>query len=1081
MAAIGYLSLRTSQKTLENAIGESSATLAAQTLRNINENIYHRIENIQSHATNKLVLDFTSESNEEFERLPDPNGHIEWIEKNWTSPDNAQNPVMTKLTNNELTRRLETLRSFYMSKNNYPLFAEIFITNRFGVNIAQTNMTSDYYQADEKWWQLARKNGLFVSDIEYDESSNTSSIEIAVRITNTDGDFIGVIKAVLNIQETINTVKEVKIASKYKTLQLNLVNEAGNIIYSTLDAPPENVKSMLISHFGVPGKQQHKDYFIGHKDREKGILFAHAHSQRYRDFKGLGWILFTETETAEIFAPITSLKSTMLLVGIVIIGLALVAATLIYRSIVIPITALQKATDQISTGNLDTNLITTSTDEIGQLAGSFQKMTHQLKKTITELNNEIAERTKAENELNESKLFLDDIFDSIQDGISVLDTDLNILKVNLWMEKMYADQMPLIGKKCYKVYQNSDSVCPWCPSVETLKTGLTKTCIVPYVSEKQQKGWVELSSFPLKNPDGGMVGIIEHVKDITERKKAEQSLKMSERRFRQVVENAREWIWEVDAEGLYTYTSPIIKEILGFSSEDIVGKKHLYDLFHPKDREKLKNEVFDIFLKKQNLQKFVSRNLHKDGHTVWLSTSAVPILNEQEELLGYRGVDADITDQRKAETILAERAEQVMHYHNILLQLANMPEQDLDSLLNTTTEQDAEVLDVERVSVWFFNKERTEITCRDMFSKTEKAHKTSDNIKLKDYPFYFKALDGSRVIAANNAQTDPRTSEFNDTYLKDNKVTSMMDVPIRLHGQIVGIICHEHSGTAREWTNAEQDFAASAADMISLKLEAAERRKAELALEKLNKDLEETVEELSRSNRQLKDFVHISAHDLKTPVRGIGTLADWIVSDYGDKLDEHGREQIRLLKTRVVRIDKLIEGMLVFSKIVRSKHNERQVNLNELVSETIKNIKPPDNIEIAVDSLPNINCESEHLSQVFRHLISNAVIFMDKPKGLIKVGCVEQGDMWRFYVSDNGSGIEQKYFERIFRIFQTLPKNDEPETAGTGLAIVNKIVELYNGKIWLESQFGIGSTFFFTFPKQREESVYEDAKSNTAC
>jgi signal transduction histidine kinase len=112
-----------------------------------------------------------------------------------------------------------------------------------------------------------------------------------------------------------------------------------------------------------------------------------------------------------------------------------------------------------------------------------------------------------------------------------------------------------------------------------------------------------------------------------------------------------------------------------------------------------------------------------------------------------------------------------------------------------------------------------------------------------------------------------------------------------------------------------------------------------------------------------------------------------------------------------------------------------------------------------------VTCEYEHISQVFQSLLSNAVTFMNKPKGLIKVGCVEQGEFWRFYVSDNGPGIEQKYFERIFRIFQTLPRNDEPETAGIGLAVAKKIVELYGGKIWLESEVGKGTTFFFTFPK----------------
>lgn len=260
--------------------------------------------------------------------------------------------------------------------------------------------------------------------------------------------------------------------------------------------------------------------------------------------------------------------------------------------------------------------------------------------------------------------------------------------------------------------------------------------------------------------------------------------------------------------------------------------------------------------------------------------------------------------------------------------------------------------------------------------------------------------------------------------------------------------------------------------MNNLNSEVADRKKAEMSLEKLNAELERTIQELSRSNSQLQDFVHISAHDLKTPVRGIGTLADWIISDYGDKLDEQGQEQVRLLKTRVVRINKLIDGMLLFSKITRTTTNEKPVSLNNLLDQVIKNLKVPDNIQVAVNSLPEITCDYRHLTQLFDILITNAITFMDKSNGIIKIGCVEMNNFWKFYVSDNGPGIEQQYHERIFRIFQTLPKNEEPETAGVGLAVAKKIVELYDGKIWIESQPGKGSTFFFTLPCGHEELVY---------
>ena len=1076
IVSLGYFGLRTAQTTLEKAIGENSADFAEQVLDKIHRGILYRIETIQACATDELLRDFVASSNAQFAVMSDPNSYIEQVDREWAEENEKIAGFIALLTTNKLAEKLTSQKKFYDSKYSYPLFSEIFVTNSFGANIAQTNKTTDYYQADEKWWQVARKDGLFVGKINYDESSSTYSVDIGARIDDENGNFLGVIKAVLNIRDIINNIQEAKAAAEYKSLQLTLIDENGRVLYSTNPYSIfQDAREKLTSEFGNLKLPKHKLYTLGRKPCEKNTFFAHARSKNEPN-----WILLTETELVEIFAPIANLRRTMLLADIAIIALALLASSVIYRSVVIPIAELQDATVQIAAGNLDTNLTIISNDEIGRLARSFQKMACQLKKTIDELNDEIDERRKAEAGLHDSKRFLDNIFDAMQDGISVLDTDLNIVKVNSWMEKMYAGQMPLVGHKCYKAYHNRTSVCPWCPSVKTLQTGATNTEIVPYASGERQKGWLELTAFPIKNTDGEVTGIIEYVKDITEHRKAEQALLRSEQRFREVVENAGEWVWEMDTKGLFTYANPVVKEILGFSPAEIVGKKHFYDLMHPDDRETLKTEVFNTFAKRQTFQKTVSRNLHKDGHAVWLSTSGVPILNEQGEPVGYRGVGEDITEQIKAEILLAERAEQAMQHHNTLMKLANMPERDLDSLLRTTTEQDAEVLNVERVGVWFFTSDGTEIVCRDQFIRTKKNHESGESLKAKDYPRYFNSLENSRIIAANNALTDPRTREFTNIYLLPQGVTSMIDVPIRMHSQIVGIICHEHTGPAREWTSSEQDFAASVADMISLKLEAAERKKAERALEKLNRDLEATVAELSRSNRQLQDFVHVAAHDLKTPVRGIGTLADWIVSDYGEKFDEQGREQVRLLKSRVVRIDQLIDGMLQFSKLARTRQNEEQVNLNMLAAEVIKKIRPADNIEIAVDSLPTVTCEYENIAQVFQNLLSNAVTFMDKPKGLIKVGCVEQGDFWRFYINDNGPGIEKKHFERIFRIFQTLPRKDEPETAGIGLAVARKIIELYGGKIWVESHLGSGSTFFFTLPKKKEESVYAYAKAHNA-
>ena len=142
-------------------------------------------------------------------------------------------------------------------------------------------------------------------------------------------------------------------------------------------------------------------------------------------------------------------------------------------------------------------------------------------------------------------------------------------------------------------------------------------------------------------------------KGITEHKQAEDALRESERRFRDVTENALEWIWEVDASGKYTYASPVCKKILGYKPEELLGK-HFYDLFILEEQEQLKKTSFEVFANKQPFREFINQNIHKSGKLVWISTSGVPILDKKGKLLGYRGVDMDITERKQAEEAVRE-------------------------------------------------------------------------------------------------------------------------------------------------------------------------------------------------------------------------------------------------------------------------------------------------------------------------------------------------------------------------------------------------------------------------------------------
>jgi light-regulated signal transduction histidine kinase (bacteriophytochrome) len=219
-------------------------------------------------------------------------------------------------------------------------------------------------------------------------------------------------------------------------------------------------------------------------------------------------------------------------------------------------------------------------------------------------------------------------------------------------------------------------------------------------------------------------------------------------------------------------------------------------------------------------------------------------------------------------------------------------------------------------------------------------------------------------------------------------------------------------------------------------------------------------------SQEMKEFAYLVSHDLKAPLRAIKTLVDWISTDYSDKLDAEGREQLTLLVGRVDRMHRLLDGVLEYSRVGRIREPLAPVNLNEVVPELIEVMNPPGAILVTVESeLPVIEAEPSRIRQVFEHLIGNAIRFMDKPQGFVRVRCAEEGGSWLFGVSDNGCGIREEHFERIFKIFQTLASKDQSESTGMGLTLVKKIVELHGGRVWVESQVGEGSTFWFTWPK----------------
>lgn len=250
-----------------------------------------------------------------------------------------------------------------------------------------------------------------------------------------------------------------------------------------------------------------------------------------------------------------------------------------------------------------------------------------------------------------------------------------------------------------------------------------------------------------------------------------------------------------------------------------------------------------------------------------------------------------------------------------------------------------------------------------------------------------------------------------------------------------------------------------------------QRKRTEVEILRFNTELEQRVHQrtvqLKAANKDVENFAYAVSHDLKAPLRGISSLTSWIRTDYAMAFDKRGQEMLDLIINRAKRMDSLIEGILRYSHLGHVNEPKKELNLNLLVHEVIDLLTPPAHIHITLDNeLPVILAERTRIFEVFQNLLGNAVKFLDKPQGTITIRCDEIGAHWQFSVTDNGPGIDPKYHNKIFQIFQTLKPRDEFESTGIGLSIVKKIVEFYGGRIWVESEVGKGSTFRFTFPKQ---------------
>src|SRR3989338_10409855 len=324
-----YVSMGTIQDQLQKNIGERSISLATKALESLDKDFHLRIEEFQMLSRDSALHEVVMQSNTEFGKLDDVQSSLRKKDEEWTSaPKDEITPFMQDIISNRASGILRGVEGFLEEKYNSSIAPEIFITNRYGANVAQTGKTSDYNQADEGWWQKAKEKGVSVSDVEYDESAGIFSIPIGIRIDDQYGEFIGVMKVVLNINELTDTLERSIVTSEYRTIQLTLADHDGRVVYDSSREFSffENLSTTEFFRKKTSGVGY--AFKKGEEDEPEDEFFAYAESHAHEDgkgldFKGLGWVLFVEYGTEEVFAPIQHAKRLVLFTSLVFMLLSI--------------------------------------------------------------------------------------------------------------------------------------------------------------------------------------------------------------------------------------------------------------------------------------------------------------------------------------------------------------------------------------------------------------------------------------------------------------------------------------------------------------------------------------------------------------------------------------------------------------------------------------------------------------------------------------------------------------------------------------------------------------------------------------
>ncbi|MFN6475428.1 ATP-binding protein [Nostoc sp. DedQUE07] len=426
--------------------------------------------------------------------------------------------------------------------------------------------------------------------------------------------------------------------------------------------------------------------------------------------------------------------------------------------------------------------------------------------------------------------------------------------------------------------------------------------------------------------------------------------------------------------------------------------------------------------------------------------------------------------QHEVEERINSERKQGQH-HQVLTELANHKaifEGNLETAFKAIAQKAANALEVERVSVWLFNDERTKLQCISLYERSNQKHSAGLERNVADYFIYFKALLASGTIAVSDTRTDPRVQELSDKLLKPNNIVSLIDTILWVGGKMVGTVLYEQVDIPRKWEQSEENFVRAIAEIVTLTLEVGDRQRAESALR-------EAKEIAEVANRARSTFLRNINHDLRTPLNSIMGITEALKEQVYGPVNEEQRQSLNMLESSSKNLLELINQILDFTDTESSKIELQlaATSIQEICDfclTFVKHLAFQKNIRLTAqipEELEPIQVDEGRIRQVFINLLTNAIKFT-KEGGEVWIEVQPSSSNAYIFISvvDTGIGMLSDDLFKLFQPFVQVENTSNPRSPGTGLGLVmvQKIVELHGGTVHAESQLGKGSRFTVKLP-----------------